>query len=451
MDQLDNTSSWILVLPILALLSLAGCASVAEGVTRGLMDSGEEKKDTRQCRIEGPKFRGMEQFMEIQERRDAQLALNEKRATLKVLSVHGIGPHQPGHATRLAENLARSLKMNVRAEQYKEFQLAQPYLFPGETVGTLRITRYFNDPETREMIFFELTWAEILKKYKELLEFDTSGEHAFRRAEVNKVLKEFSNAHLADPVVYLGEPQERINVSVAQSICWMMSSDWEGLPTSGSRGCFADLPGYLDYFQDEYVFMSHSLGSRVLLDSLQRIARLGALLADPSVSTEELALGLEESSRQDMVERLEGFQHKKFSMYMLSNQLLLMQLGRPKPPVTGQYDQYCLPEAPQANERFMAKLHIVAFSDPNDLLSYAVPPNFVDEYMDSRMCTTMDNVSINVAEVKDLFGLGRIANPMTAHTEYDNDERILSLITHGVGTEIMAPIVEERCEWMETR
>jgi len=451
MDQTFKNSSWISALVMLALFTLAGCSSVAEGVTRALMDSGEEKKDTRQCRIEGPKFRGMEQFMEMQEERRAKTTLNENKATLKVLSVHGIGPHKPGHSTRLAENLARALKMNVRAEQYKEFDLTQPYLFPNEMVGTLRITRYFNDPETREMIFFELTWAEILTKYKELLEFDTSGEHAFRRAEVNKVLKEFSNAYLADPVIYLGEPQERINVSVAQAICWMLSSDWDGLPTSGSRACIPDLPEYLNYFQDEYVFMSHSLGSRVLLDSLQRIARLGALLADPSVSTEELGLGLEESGRQEMVERLEGFQHKKFSIYMLSNQLLLMQLGRPKPPVTGQYDQYCLKDSPQANQRFMAKLHIVAFSDPNDLLSYAVPPNFVEEYMDSRMCTTMDNVSINVAEVQDLFGLGRIANPLTAHTEYDNDERILSLITRGVGTEIMAPIIKERCEWIETR
>ncbi|UCE64131.1 MAG: hypothetical protein JSU59_03020, partial [Nitrospirota bacterium] len=376
---------------------------------------------------------------------------NEKRATLKVLSIHGIGPHKSGHSTRLAENLARSLQMNVRAEQYKEFSLAQTYLFPNETVGTLRISRYFNDTETREMIFYELTWAEILTKYKELLEFDTSGEHAFRRAEVNKVLKEFSNAHLADPVIYLGEPQERINVSVAQSICWMLSSDWDGLPTSGSHGCFPDLPGYLNYFQDEYVFMSHSLGSRVLLDSLQRIARLGALLADPSLTTEDVGIGIEESVRQEMVRRLEGFKDKEFSIYMLSNQLLLMQLGRPKPPVTGQHDQYCLPDSPLADQRFMAKLHMVAFCDPNDLLSYAVPPNFVEEYMDSRMCTTMDNVSINVAQVKDLFGLGRIANPMTAHTEYDNDERILALITRGVGTEIMAPIVKERCEWVETR
>jgi len=415
------------------------------------MDSGEEKKDTRQCRIEGPKFRGMEQFMEMQEERGRQTVLNGKKATLKVLSIHGIGPHKPGHSTRLGENLARALKMNVRAEQYREFNLAQPHLFPDETLGTLRITRYFNDPETREMIFYELTWAEILTKYKELLEFDTSGEHAFRRAEVNKVLKEFSNAHLADPIIYLGEPQERINVSVAQAICWMLSSDWEGLPILGSPACVPVLPEYLNYFQDEYVFMSHSLGSRVLLDSLQRIARLGALLSDTSVSAEELGLGLEESGRQEMVRRLEGFQHKEFSIYMLSNQLLLMQLGRPKPPVTGQYDQYCLPDSPLIDHRFMAKLHIVAFSDPNDLLSYAVPPNFVDEYMDSRMCTTMDNVSINVAQVKDLFGLGSIANPMTAHTEYDNDERILALITRGVGTEIMAPIVEERCEWIETR
>ena len=62
MDQTGNNSSWILTLAVLGLLTLAGCASVAEGVTRGLMDSGKKEEDLRQCRVEGPKFRGMEEF-----------------------------------------------------------------------------------------------------------------------------------------------------------------------------------------------------------------------------------------------------------------------------------------------------------------------------------------------------------------------------------------------------
>ena len=69
---------------------------------------------------------------------------------------------------------------------------------------------------------------------------------------------------------------------------------------------------------------------------------------------------------------------------------------------------------------YFKRVNVVAFSDPNDLLSYGITQDFVDNYLDSRMCPAVTNVNINVAEEISVFGAG-VVNPVTAHTEYDND------------------------------
>jgi hypothetical protein len=54
----------------------------------------------------------------------------------------------------------------------------------------------------------------------------------------------------------------------------------------------------------------------------------------------------------------------------------------------------------------------MAFSDPNDLLSYAISQQFVQSHLDSRLCAEVTNININVAHVIDMFGMGSFANPM---------------------------------------
>ncbi len=101
-------------------------------------------------------------------------------------------------------------------------------------------------------------------------------------------------------------------------------------------------------------------------------------------------------------------------------------------------------------ERMLGKLSIYAFSDPNDILSYPIPPKFVEQYIDSRLCPSATNISINVAQPISLFGLGEYADPGEAHSGYDNDERVIALIAHGIGQPNTAEIVRQRCAWLET-
>ncbi len=97
-----------------------------------------------------------------------------------------------------------------------------------------------------------------------------------------------------------------------------------------------------------------------------------------------------------------------------------------------------------------AQTSILAFSDRNDLLSYPVPPDFVDDHMESRLCPRITNVTLNVAEPVSPFGISEAANPLTAHSGYDHDERVIALMTHGLGQAETSEIVKKRCTWLRT-
>ncbi|RQW88437.1 MAG: hypothetical protein EHM79_05735 [Geobacter sp.] len=415
----------ILLLPVL----LAGCAGIAKGVAQAVLEKKETSKaDTRQCYVRGRPFEGLETFLGEEENDTSELGA--KRPDLKVLMVHGMGSHQPGYSARMAENLARALSLNRVQEQYKELTLSRPH-DPERELGNLRISRFLNDDGTRSMIFYELTWYSIIEREKQSLSFDNSEEYAFRRATVNRMLKEFVNDTVPDVLMYNGTSQEKIQSAVAQSLCWMMAREWEDLPGTGADYCDPLRENVHKNLDDRFVFITHSLGSRIVVDTMQYLATLAQ--SDPRMSACADAL-----------------KHKKFTVFMLSNQLPLLQLGRPVPEITGQIAAICSPTGPRSAERLLGELKLVAFSDPNDLFSYPLPPRFLDEYLDSRICPTLTNVILNVAPVNDLFGLGDMANPMSAHISYDNDSRVIGLIARGIGSPDTDPKVKECCTWIET-
>ena len=97
----------------------------------------------------------------------------------------------------------------------------------------------------------------------------------------------------------------------------------------------------------------------------------------------------------------------------------------------------------------MKKMNIVAFSDPNDILSYPIPTNFAQEYIDSRICPTVVNVSLNVAPEQDVFGTFSFANPALAHNGYIEDDRVITLIANGMHRNRPSPLIEKSCKWMK--
>jgi hypothetical protein len=413
----------LLALLFILMPLLGGCTSFGKGVVQGLLEDSEEK-DTRSCQIWSKGFAGI----------DASIDRIEGRT--KVLMVHGVGNHIPGYSTILLEKLAKELDLPVMESPFKELTLSDAQA-PSKDLGNLRLNRLLSKDRSRDLLFYELTWSSISETEKEVLAYDNSGQHSFRRAKVNDIMKKFSNDAIADPMIYLGEKQEDIQKSVAQSYCWMLSYGWSDFPSGIHKPCNLTSPDIFNNAEkDDYIFISHSLGSRITIDAMQRLA---GLLNNKEVQKEYP--GMEKLHH--------AIQDKVITIYMLSNQLPLLQLGRSLPEVLNEHEKYCSPQGSNYAERFANQTHIVAFSDPNDMLSYAIPEGFKDKYLDSRMCTTVSNISLNIAHVVDMFGFSEVANPMEAHVGYDHDERVVSLLAHGLSDQNMAPIIKERCDWIE--
>ncbi len=395
-------------------LFLSGCSSIGKGITEAILEQ-KESEDTRICEVWGHEFSGL------------QPHLNTNQGKTKLLMVHGVGDHKPGYATEFFEKLAKELDLAVTARSHKNIQLLDPEN-PQMPLGNLRINRFLNKNKSKELMFYELTWSEITATQKNVLAYDNSGEYSFRRAEINDMMKRFSNDTGPDPIIYLGESRDSILKSFAQAFCWMTTGDWNALPSDAKAVC---QQSNIDSIRnDHYALVSHSLGSRITIDGMQRIA---SVLADHEEKLISAAL-----------------KQKIIPIYMLSNQLPMLQLGRQLPEVSGQKAQYCTVSGDKYTQRMLNQTPIFAFSDPNDLLSYAIPPGFDEKYLDSRLCINVTNININVAHVYDVFGLGKLANPMEAHIGYDTDDRVVALIAKGIGNQHTANIVNNRCRWIET-
>ena len=418
-----------LILLTIGLVLLTGCAQFGKGVAEAILD--REAEDTRACHVEGPRWVGLEALLQAQERDRAN---GESNRDLKVLMVHGIGRHIPGHSGRLTEHLMPALGLDVRQKNTKEIVLRDSEVSE-DSLGHLRISNFTNKSASRNLIFYELTWSTITEAEKRIIEFDDATEHAFRRASVNALFKRFFNSHVPDSLIFLGEPQLAILTSVRQSLCWMVSGDWNSYPDQGDAKCNPlEVTNYNNLKEDDFAIIAHSLGSRVAIDTLQYFTAASAARTDANAAV----------ARQILV-------NKEIPIFMLANQLPLLELGQKREEVRGQIAAYCRPDGVHFDKRLLGGLPIYAFSDPNDILSYPIPPRFVEDYMDSRLCPAATNISINVAQPTSLLGLGDIANPGEAHSGYDHDARVIALIARGIGNDGTAEIVKERCTWLETR
>ncbi len=147
---------------ILAFGLLAGCESFGRGVAKAVLEQGEGE-DTRACHIEGPASIGLEGLLREQE---GERRNGNSQRNMKLLMVHGIGKHIQGYSGRFTEHLMREFGLEVRERDFKEVVLRDPSVSDGP-LGNLRISRYTNNQETRELLFYELTWSQITEAENE--------------------------------------------------------------------------------------------------------------------------------------------------------------------------------------------------------------------------------------------------------------------------------------------
>lgn len=420
------------------ILFFGGCSSFAKGVTDSILEKDEDEKYIRICDARGYPFFGVNRHIDRQENHSKKGGSENTRPTAKVLMIHGIGSPQEGYSTQFLTNLNRALQLTTTESRIKEINMVHP-LYEGESLGKLTVSRHFNKDSTRELIFYELTWSKIIENEKKQIEFDNSGKYSYLRADLNHAMKLFFNQHVPDPMIYYGESRQKIILSVAQSLCWMFNEDWDDLNQSKNNFCDSrTAPLHKGIKKNDYSIVTHSLGSRIIIDSLQWVAEKVSIARKEDLSNE-----------LNVLRMLEALKNEEISIYMLANQLPLLQLGREKPKITNQIQEYCQNTGAHWEDRSFKKLNIVAFSDPNDLLSYGIPPRFAREKLDSRICAKITNIEINVTDVVSLFGIGDFANPADAHSGYGNDEQVIRLIAHGIGHNETPVKTKEKCSWVE--
>ncbi len=399
-----------------------------------LLSGCSKSSDSLLCQIEGKPFQGLHPL------------LKDTANTTKVMMVHGVSRHEPGYSTQLMEGLANKMGLNQISEITKNIALTD-LLDTTKKLGNLRIRRLTNDANTHKLIFYELTWSEINHSRKKILAYDMSGDYTFHRAFVNEKIKKITNDFIPDQMLYVGGTREDILISFTQSFCWMVSKAWHELPVTGNEVCSTEnlKPAVTSMKNDHYAFISHSLGSRIVVDGLQRIAKQFG-----NKDHERMKKARSTKEGEETIDSfIKAFRELRLPVFMLANQLPMFQITREIPEVTGQHDAYCRPEGEHYDSRTLSDTDIVAISDPNDILSYTITKEFMDRYLDSRLCIDTTNININVADVTSIFSID-YANPFDAHNNYLTDEHIIALIAHGVGSEDTSPIINDRCRIMIT-
>jgi hypothetical protein len=309
--------------------------------------------------------------------------------------------------------------------------------FPSETmtattkppVGQVQIIDHEYQIGANKISGRYLIWSALTSEDKAKLHYDNlltdspwPGEFAWKRAKINGNLKAtLLNDCLSDAVIYAGYRSVDIQTSMQNAVCAAL----DGTTTNGT----CDFPTTYGHGSRRIVIVTESLGSRMVFDAIS-------------------ALKIEaEKKGSDSLAAFDEAVSPITQIYMLANQLPILALARPalvqaaptadptasKTPAMAtalsvlsdarvRHRQRHLtdPQLPAAE----SKLSLVAFTDPNDLLSYRLLPN-------DPAVVGADTRVVNVITSNDTTYFGQVENPLTAHEGYDLNKDALRLLFGG--------------------
>ncbi|MDF1600924.1 hypothetical protein PZ895_14260 [Mesorhizobium sp. YIM 152430] len=255
--------------------------------------------------------------------------------------------------------------------------------------------------ELRYLVWSPLNDAEKVAVKLDDLRPDGSPVKASLNAQIKQGL---INDCLSDAVIYLGAAGDSIRTWVRSELC-----DALGGAISGDRRCRIDP----ERPRSKVVFVAESLGSKMLSDGL---------------------LSIWEKRDSAVVERLADVQ----TVFYAANQIPLLDAGGRLPPIgTRTLDEGNDPglslldvlaeaRSPESVRALDAEpsgtLHFVAYTDPNDLLSYRLLPG-------ANIPERVQVTNVLVSNGPTYFGL--LERPDTAHCGYRWNPYVMSGIVNG--------------------
>lgn len=243
----------------------------------------------------------------------------------------------------------------------------------------------------------------------------TTASFPLPRAPLNELLKSrIMDTCLADAVIYAGQAKETIRDGFAKAVCRSIARN-----EPEKANCNAK-PYEWPSGTEPIVLVSESLGSKILFDAVDKATAAGSRNAVLRMLV------------QDRVNR-------RGHVYTLANQIPILELSEDdiafRAPTEASAKIQSAP--PTSLERALIQLRadpstraslddsriiLVAFSDPNDMLSYRIPP----DYFTDAQIEVVNAMSSNSKTILRLF-----ERPDEAHFGYRSNNNVIKALLCG--------------------
>lgn len=336
----------------------------------------------------------------------SQLLMDAHGHNVDLLIVHGMCTHGQDWAESTIKALNSALGgadlphiQGVPVDGTKTFLYQANLSLPGGTVRTSA-----------------LVWSPIIAELKSQLCYDqttksescsTAGAYPYQRASINRALKDsLLDDCLADAIIYQGKSRDAISEQMQKAILTAVSA-------TEPQAAFAEVKEAAVTATAPLVVVTESLGSKIAFDAILKMVTNRA-------SDDIGAAGRQTFDRTTQI-------------FMSANQMPLLALadqslnGVPSfraSDTSFQPDPLAALFAQRTNRLSKAdspKPRVMAFTDPNDLLSYILVP--------AKQTATYDVTDILVSNTNTYFGL--LERPDTAHTGYLKNPEVIKLIACG--------------------
>jgi len=323
-----------------------------------------------------------------------------------VLLVHGMCTHDQVWANEAIDGLVKAVDSHIKSDSSSQPAI-QAAALPAITIVSRTVKLAGGT-----VSFSALVWSPLTAGLKSQLKYDNTGEPTDcsvsgeckpKRASLNGKLKDgLLNDCLSDALIYQGESRRSIRTSMVAAITRVIGDSETKARAAGVA------PGPL-------MLVTESLGSKVTFDAL-------ADMVEGSASPQSKSAGESAVGRLRLV-------------MMRANQLPILGLADQSADVAGARISAADPvpedaltrllrltDRPMLTEGSVSKLSLVAFTDPNDLLSYRLQAS---RYASSRV----DVADVLVSNDSTYFGF--LERPDTAHTGYRSNAAVAGLIACG--------------------
>lgn len=356
----------------------------------------------------------------------------EASKRLNLVVVHGMGTHPAGYSDSWVARVAG--RLGLGADTGFDPKTIHILRRDGKGLaGFLKVSQFATRSPSSSvrgklLRVYEITWSPTTESLKRTA-FKYDDEYKVPRASFNRALKrDLMNDSFGDAVLYIGTQamKDAIQYPVEQALCIVTNDSALDNAKDGAGAAFCEFAPHLDK-DFGFAVLTHSLGSAILFDVMQRLTE-----------GQSTSLGGEDSqqSTENAKATVKEFENGIYHVFMMANQIPLIQLAANK--ICD--DDRKLGSLSSSLGNFLARLGsylppierrlrtIVAFNDPNDLLSYPISE-----------CVRRTNPQFHFVDIEISIakwalyipGGGMAANPLTAHLGYPENQKLIDLISCG--------------------